>query len=71
MQEEEAILYDIVLKRAKRAVIAIPGKNGIERMLIELGDRKEHNPTPTTERLTRYFLSIQCRLNRNRTRTEK
>jgi hypothetical protein len=30
MQDEEAILYDIVLQRAKRAVIAITGNSGIE-----------------------------------------
>jgi hypothetical protein len=40
MQDEETILYDIVLKRAKRAVIAMTGKSGIERMPIHLGDRK-------------------------------
>jgi hypothetical protein len=39
MQDEEAILYDIVLKRAKCAVIAITGKSEIEGMLIHLGDR--------------------------------
>jgi hypothetical protein len=32
MQDEEAILYAIVLRRAKRAVIAITGKSGIERI---------------------------------------
>jgi hypothetical protein len=30
MHDEKAILYDIVLKRAKRPVIAITGKSGIE-----------------------------------------
>jgi hypothetical protein len=40
MQDEEAMLYEIVLKSAERAVIAITGKNGIERMLIHLRDRK-------------------------------
>jgi hypothetical protein len=43
MQDEETTLDDIVLKRAKRAVIAITGKSGIERMSIRLGDRKGHN----------------------------
>jgi hypothetical protein len=51
MQDEEAILYDIVLERTKRAVIAITGKSGIERMLIPLRDRKRHNSTRTMERL--------------------
>jgi hypothetical protein len=32
MQDEEAMLYDIVLKRAKRFVISITGENGIEGM---------------------------------------
>jgi hypothetical protein len=43
MQDEEPICCDIVLKRAKRVVIAITGKSGIESMLIHLGDRKGHN----------------------------
>jgi ABC-type nitrate/sulfonate/bicarbonate transport system ATPase subunit len=43
MEAKEAILYDIVLQRAKGAVIAIIGKSGIERMLIQFGDRKGHN----------------------------
>jgi hypothetical protein len=43
MQDEEATLYDIVVKRAKRAVIAMTGKSGIERMLSHLGDRKGQN----------------------------
>jgi hypothetical protein len=43
MQDEEVILHDIVLKMTKRAVMAIPGKTGIERMSINLGDRKLHN----------------------------
>jgi hypothetical protein len=43
MRDEEAILYDIVLKRGKRAVIAITGKSGIDGMLIQLIDRKGHN----------------------------
>jgi ABC-type lipoprotein export system ATPase subunit len=30
MQGEEAMLHNIVLKRAKRAVIAITGKSGSE-----------------------------------------
>jgi hypothetical protein len=30
MQDEEAILSDIVLKRAKRFVFAMTGKSGIE-----------------------------------------
>jgi hypothetical protein len=54
MQNEEAILYDIVLKRDKRAVIAITGKSGIERMLIHPGDRKGHNSTRTMERLEEF-----------------
>jgi hypothetical protein len=43
VRDEEAILSDIVQKRAKRAVIAITEKSGIERMLSHLGDRKGHN----------------------------
>jgi hypothetical protein len=54
MHNEEAILYDIVLKRAKRAVIAITRKSGIERILIDLGDRKDHNSTRTMERLDEF-----------------
>jgi hypothetical protein len=54
MQDEEAILFDIVLKSAKRAVIAITGKSGIERMLIHLGDRKGHDSTRTMERLDEF-----------------
>jgi hypothetical protein len=54
MQDEETILYDIVLKRAKRAVTAITGNSGIERMLIHPGDRKGHNSTRTLERLDEF-----------------
>jgi hypothetical protein len=54
MQDEETILYDIVLKRAKRAVISITGKSGIERMLIHPGDRKGHNSTRSMERLDEF-----------------
>jgi hypothetical protein len=43
MQDEEVILYDIVLKMSKRDVIVIPRKSGIEGMLIRLGDRKGLN----------------------------
>jgi hypothetical protein len=40
MQDEETILSDIVLKRSKRAVIAITGKSGIESMVIHLAIEK-------------------------------
>jgi hypothetical protein len=43
MQDEEAIFSDIVLQKTECAVIAITRKNGIERMLIRLHDRKGHN----------------------------
>jgi hypothetical protein len=58
MHDEEAILYHIVLKRPKRAVIAITGKTGIERMLIHLADRKGHNSTRTTERLDEFQVTL-------------
>jgi hypothetical protein len=58
MQDEEAILYDIVLKRAKRAVIAIIGKSGIEQRLIHLADRKCHNSTRTMERLDEFQITL-------------
>jgi hypothetical protein len=48
MQDEEAILYNTVLKKAKRAVIAVTGKCRIEGMLSHLGDRKGHNSTTAT-----------------------
>jgi endonuclease IV len=60
MQDEEAILYDIVLKRAKRAVIAITGKSGIERMLIHLDDRKGHNSARTMERLDEFQVTVSA-----------
>jgi hypothetical protein len=58
LQDEEAILYDIVLERAKRAVIVITGKSGIERMLIHLGDRKGHDSTGTMERLDEFQVTL-------------
>jgi hypothetical protein len=58
MQDEEEILCDIVLKRAKRAVIAITGKSGTERMLIHLGDRKGHNSITTIERLHEFQVTL-------------
>jgi hypothetical protein len=58
MQDEEAILSDIVLKRAKCVVIAITGKSGIERMVIHLGDRKGHNSTRTMERLDAFQVTL-------------
>jgi hypothetical protein len=58
MQDEEAILYDIVLKRTKCAVIAITGKSGIERMLIHLGDLQGHNSTRTMERLDEFYVTL-------------
>jgi hypothetical protein len=58
MQNEKAILYDMVLKRAKRGVLAIPGKSGIERMLIHLGDRKDYNSTTTMERLDEFQATL-------------
>jgi hypothetical protein len=58
MQDEEAILYDIVLKRTKRAVIAITGKNRVERMLMHLGDRKDHNSTTAMERLDEFQITV-------------
>jgi hypothetical protein len=58
MQNREAIFCDSVLKRAKRAVIAITGKSGIERMLIHLGDRKDHDSTTTMERLDEFQVTL-------------
>jgi hypothetical protein len=58
MQDEEAIIYDIVLKRTKRAVIAITGKSGIERMLIHPGDRKGHNSTRAMESLDEFQVTL-------------
>jgi hypothetical protein len=58
MQDEEAILNDIVLKRYKRAVIAITGKSGIERMLFHPGDRKGHNLAKTMERLDEFQVTL-------------
>jgi hypothetical protein len=43
MQDEEVIVYDTVLKRAKRVVITITGKSGIERILIHPAYRKVHD----------------------------
>jgi hypothetical protein len=54
MRDGKAILYDVVLKRVKRAVIAITGKSGIERMLIHLGDRKGHDSARTMQRLDEF-----------------
>jgi hypothetical protein len=54
MQDEETILYDIVLQRAKHTVIAITGKSGIERMLIHPGDRKVHNSARTMKRFDEF-----------------
>jgi hypothetical protein len=58
MQAEEVILYDIVLKRAKRGVIAITGKNGIERMSTHLDDRTGHNSTRIMERLDQFQVTL-------------
>jgi hypothetical protein len=58
MQDEEVILYDIVLKRAKRDVIAITRKSGIERMLIHRGDRRGHNSTTTMEKLDEFQVTL-------------
>jgi hypothetical protein len=58
MQDEEAILYDIVLKRTKRSVITITGKSGIERMLIHPGDRKGHNSTRAMESLDEFQVTL-------------
>jgi hypothetical protein len=58
MQDEEVILSDIVLKRAKRAVIAITGKSGIERMLIHRGDRKGDNSRKTMERSDAFQVTL-------------
>jgi hypothetical protein len=58
MQDEETILYDIVLKGVKRALIAIPWKSGIERTLIHLGDGKGQNSTPTIERLDEFQATL-------------
>jgi hypothetical protein len=58
MQDKETILYDIVLKRAKRAVIPITGKSEIERMVIHVGDRKGHNSTRTMERLDEFQVTL-------------
>jgi hypothetical protein len=58
MQNEEAILYDIVLKRTQRSVIAIPGKSGIERILIHPGDRKGHNSTRAMESLDEFQVTL-------------
>jgi hypothetical protein len=58
MQDEEAILYDIVLKRTKRAIIAITGKSGIERMLMHPGDRKGHNSTRAMESLDEFQVTL-------------
>jgi hypothetical protein len=58
MQDEEAILYDIVLKRTKCAVITITGKSGIEQMVIHLGDWKGHNSTRIMERLDEFQVTL-------------
>jgi hypothetical protein len=58
MQNEEASLSDIVLRRTKRGVIAIAGKSGIERMLIHLGDRKGDNSTGTMGRLDEFQVTL-------------
>jgi hypothetical protein len=58
MQDEEAVLYDIVLKRVKRAVMAITGKSEIERLLIHPGDGKDHNSTTTMERLDEFQVTL-------------
>jgi hypothetical protein len=51
MQNEEIKFCDLVLKRAKRMVIAITGPKPTERMLIHLGDGKGHNSIRAMERL--------------------
>jgi hypothetical protein len=58
MQDEEVILYDIVLKKDKGAVIAITGKSGIERMLIHPGDRKGHNSTRAMKSLDEFQVTL-------------
>jgi hypothetical protein len=58
MQDEEVILCDIVLKRYKRAVIAMTGKSGIEHMLIHLGDWKGDNSITTMERLDEFQVTL-------------
>jgi hypothetical protein len=54
MQDEETILYDIVLKRGKRTIISITRNSEIERMLIHPGDRKGRNSARTMERLDEF-----------------
>jgi hypothetical protein len=58
MQDLEAILSDIVLKRTKRAVIAMTGKSGIERMLVHPGDRKGHNSIRAMESLDEFQVTL-------------
>jgi hypothetical protein len=58
MHDAETVLCDIVLKRTKCAVIAITGKNGIERMLNHLDDRKGHNSTATMESLGKFQVTV-------------
>jgi hypothetical protein len=58
MQDEEAILYGIVLKSSKGAVVAITGKSGIERILIHLGDRTGYNSRTTMKRLDKFQVTL-------------
>jgi hypothetical protein len=58
MQNEERTLYAILLKRAKRAMIAITGKTGIERMVIQLRNRKGHNSATSLERLDEFHVTL-------------
>jgi hypothetical protein len=58
MQDEEVIRCDIVLKRAKRGLITITGKSGLEPMLIRLGDRKGHNSTRSMKKLDEFQVTL-------------
>jgi hypothetical protein len=43
-------LCDVVLEEARRAVIAIPKKSGIEGLMIHMDSCKVHNSAKTTKR---------------------
>jgi hypothetical protein len=43
-------LCDVVLEEARRPVIAITEKNGIEEAMIHMGSCKVHNSAKTTKR---------------------
>jgi hypothetical protein len=47
-------IWDIVRKRAKSSVIAIPGKSQIERMGIRPDKRKAQNSTKTMEKFDEF-----------------